>query len=658
MNETSGHSCHFFDLNMPFLKSYILALLVLGGLFVPSIMLGGSVDELWRNHDSAPNDSSRVKILLDIGYELEWMDPDSALVIYKMAADLGSSSNYKIGEGRALMYSGIVKSNIGDHEASLYFYDKAQEVFSSIDYQLGIAGTHLNKGVVYNYRGEYEKAMSEYITSIRMYEALNAQAQLLNCYGNVGGIFMELKQYKKGREYFLKEMQLAVALADSSMLADAYNNIALSHQMNGNIDPAIVNYKLALEIAEEHNSIYVQFLANNNLADVFAASGNVKEALPHSIMALKYAHEVGNPYNILSAYKNLGARYLELEQFTDADLYLDSAIYLGSSINSKDMLAETYLLSAESKAEQNDFGSAYRFQNLHKVYADSVFSEQRLHRLNELEVAYESEKKDHALAEQELDLERSRSRQKLTVIIMVILALAIVFMILYFHQKQKLKNKKFETLKKAQEINSIRAMMEGEEKERRRIARDLHDGLSALLASVKMKFSVIKKGNEFDQAMGSLDQASKEVRRIAHNMMPEVLLNYGLIAALKDFTDGIGSTDGTSFKIDLQYFNMEVRLEKFTELMIYRVIQELINNIVKHAHAQNVLVQLSRVDNILTITVEDDGKGFNVEEAMKKNGIGMANLRSRIDFLEGDLSIESSSKNGTSVHIELLVNGK
>ncbi len=376
LTEKEDHLCSHTMLSI---RSYFLILTIMV-LCIPSILVAQSLDEMWQDHGSETSDSNRVKALLDIGYALEMDNPDSALAVYRMAVELGNSSNYLIGTGRALMYSGIVKSNSGDHETSIQFYEDALDVFGSIGYELGVAATHVNIGVVYNYRGEYEKAMEEYIISIRKYEELEALPQLLNCYGNVGGLFMELKQYLKGRAYFLKEMELAVELADSSMLADAYNNIAFSHQMIGNIDSAIINYNLALKIAEEHNSLYVQFLGNNNLADILAASGDVEMALPYSLKALKYAHEVGNPYNVMSAYKNLGARYLELDQFNMADIYLDSAIWLGSRISSKDMLAETYMFLAESKAKQNDHASAYDFLLLQKVYADSVFSEQKLQR--------------------------------------------------------------------------------------------------------------------------------------------------------------------------------------------------------------------------------------------------------------------------------------
>jgi len=615
-----------------------------------------TLDPLWQSYRTETVDSNKVKILLDVGYALEMDDPDSALAVYQLAVDLGNSSNYLFGVGRGLMFSGIVKSSAGDYAASLQFYDQALAIFQSVGYEIGVASTLINKGVVYNYRGEYEQALEKYLAGIRIYEKLNERTRLVYCYGNIGGIFVEMSQVGKGKEYFQKQLTLSQQLKDSLFMADAHNNMGMALNRLMAYDSAEYHYKKALTLVDPEQSTYLQFLLNNNMADVLANIGHDKEAIPYSQLALKYSQTLGNPYNIGAAYRNLGVRYISVENYTKADLFLDSAVQVGKQINLKDLLADSYQNLAQSSSLQGDFEAAYNYQLLHTVYTDSVFSEKQVKTLNELNIVYETDKKDHELAVQELDLERSRSLQIKTMALLGVLALVIIFMILFFRQKQRLKDQKLEAIFKEQEIRSIRSMMDGEEKERRRIARDLHDGLSALLASVKMKFSALQSANEFEQALLSLDDASQEVRRIAHSMMPEVLLNYGLVVALKEFLDGISGSDRSSFRVDFQQMNMNGRMESSTELMIYRVIQELINNIIKHADAKNVLVQLVQTHDQLTITVEDDGKGFNVEDAIKKNGIGMANLRSRIDFLGGKMNFDSSAESGTSVYIELNLN--
>ena len=607
--------------------------------------------ELADAYRSEPTDSGKVKILLDIGYSLELESPDSALAIYDQAVEFGKRSGYLIGAGRAQMYSGIVKSTIGEHAAALEFYDQALQTFAKAGYELGIAGTHVNIGVVHNYRGEFELAMESYMKGIRVYEKLGAKPQLVSSYGNVGGIFIELGQHQKGCEYFQKEMQVAYELGDSSMIADSHINLGLGHQQFQRYDSSGFHFNKCLEISVRNGFTYLQFLSHNNLADLVSKTEGAVAALPHGTEAVRLSKIIGNPYNTANAFKGLGVKFIEIEEYSKADLYLDSAIEYGKSISSKDLLSEAHLFLAESKAKQKEFEAAFKNQQLHKLYADSVFSEQQIKQLNELEVAYETEKKDRTLAENELELAQKTRQTFLMVAGVIALIVVIIFILLYFNQKQRLKDQEMEALEKEQEVAAIRSMMDGEEKERRRIARDLHDGLSAMLAAVKMKFSSVKTLEELNPAVDSLDEASKEVRRIAHNMMPEVLVNYGLEAALKDFVESVNQSK--NLKADVQINNIGRLNDRTKELMIYRIVQELINNVIKHAQAKSIIVQLMRTDDILSITVEDDGVGFDVDVAMKKNGIGMTNLKTRVEYIGGELNIDSSEKNGTSVFIEV-----
>jgi signal transduction histidine kinase len=134
-------------------------------------------------------------------------------------------------------------------------------------------------------------------------------------------------------------------------------------------------------------------------------------------------------------------------------------------------------------------------------------------------------------------------------------------------------------------------------------------------------------------------------------MMPSMLMKFGLVEALGDFFNTINGT-GT-LTIDFQHYGMEEKLSKSTELVLYRVIQELINNIIKHSQAKEAIVQFTRNADTLVITVEDDGQGFDPKSGGKSSGLGMKNLENRINYLKGDLTIESESGMGTSVYIEI-----
>jgi len=158
----------------------------------------------------------------------------------------------------------------------------------------------------------------------------------------------------------------------------------------------------------------------------------------------------------------------------------------------------------------------------------------------------------------------------------------------------------------------------------------------------------------FERSMDMLDSSIKEMRRVAHNMMPEALVKFGLDTALKDFCNDINQSG--ALKINYQSIGLEgAVIDQMTAITIYRVVQELLNNTMKHAAAKTAIVQVSKMDGLLSVTVEDDGKGFDSTILNKPQGIGWHNIKNRIEFLKGKLDVNSAPGNGTSVHIELNV---
>jgi len=155
----------------------------------------------------------------------------------------------------------------------------------------------------------------------------------------------------------------------------------------------------------------------------------------------------------------------------------------------------------------------------------------------------------------------------------------------------------------------------------------------------------------FERSMDMLDSSIKEMRRVAHNMMPEALVKFGLDTALKDFCNDINQSG--ALKINYQSIGLEgVELDQIVSITIYRIIQELINNSIKHAAATSAIVQLTKNDDQLSVTVEDNGKGFDTAILTAAKGIGWSNVQNRVEFLKGKLDVNSSPGNGTSILIE------
>ena len=204
-------------------------------------------------------------------------------------------------------------------------------------------------------------------------------------------------------------------------------------------------------------------------------------------------------------------------------------------------------------------------------------------------------------------------------------------------------------------------MLKGQEEERSRLAKDLHDGLGGMLSGVKLSFVNMKENlimdaesvTSFEKSILQLDNTIAELRKVAHNLMPEALVKFGLKNAILDFCNSMQLSSKT--KIIFEQLGTERLLSNTADLYIYRIVQELINNAIKHADADQILVQLTKTNDKVLLTVEDDGKGFNTELIRSAKGIGLKNIQQRVDYLKGKIDIASQAAEGTSVNIELYV---
>jgi two-component system NarL family sensor kinase len=229
---------------------------------------------------------------------------------------------------------------------------------------------------------------------------------------------------------------------------------------------------------------------------------------------------------------------------------------------------------------------------------------------------------------------------------------------LFLKQRQKLLQNKIITIEQQKKLELTQAIIDGEEQERTRLAKELHDGIGGLMSMLKLQFTNFKKSHaaiqenaEYNTALDLLNTASQDIRKISHALMPSALERLGLIDAVEQFCTSMQASAG--FEIDFQHYNISERLPQRFELLVYRIVQELLNNIVKYADAKEVIIQLVKNENQFSIAIEDDGKGFDVSVIKNKDGIGLQSMQKRIELLGGKMDIDSAIGKGTSVNIEL-----
>jgi two-component system NarL family sensor kinase len=335
----------------------------------------------------------------------------------------------------------------------------------------------------------------------------------------------------------------------------------------------------------------------------------------------------------------------------------------------------TYEILKRLASRQGDYKKALAYAELNKTYADSATNVATQKETLSLESKYQNQKKENEIAG--LTIENTQhelsvvKRNRLLIGGGILSGAALLILGLLFktsrqrqllaEREQTIQREQIKFLERQQQIVSLQSMINGQEAERTRIAKDLHDGLGGLFSTVKMYFSslqhdtpTLKENDLFQKSYSIVDTASVEIRRIAHSMMPEVLMRLGLVNALKDLCDNISA--GKLIKVSLEVHGIQNRFNANTEIMLYRIIQELLNNIMKHANATEVIIQFIKEAERLSVVVEDNGQGFNTQQFDESKSTGLETVKSRVSYLNGKLSIDSEKGIGTTIMMDFLIN--
>jgi len=255
------------------------------------------------------------------------------------------------------------------------------------------------------------------------------------------------------------------------------------------------------------------------------------------------------------------------------------------------------------------------------------------------------------VSDQQLSLQKSKSKTRLMTTLIISLLLASILLWFVFQQRQKRIQQQLFGIQKEQGVQTLESLIEGEEKERLRIAKELHDGLNGDLSAIKFKLSsLLKMNNEvINEAVTMIDNSCQQVRAISHNLVPPSLKNFSLIEAVSNYCENMDSIHKP--EISFQTIGDPIDLNKKVEVNIFRIIQELVTNATKHAEARSIDVQISHQNNSLLITIEDNGKGYE-NKPDSQLGIGLDNIKSRVEYLDSNFNVVTS-KNGTSNTLEI-----
>jgi two-component system NarL family sensor kinase len=632
-----------------------------------------NIDSLMQYVQSMPNDTTKVNKLNELIGLLQFQNHDKAEELSWESIQLAQKLNYTLGLLIARRLRGVLYIDKAQLDSGKYFYDKALALINHSNQpafikQKGLL-TH-NYGVIYHQRQLYDSATMQYLEAIKIFKSIHEEGLTFFPCLNLATIYSFLNENNKALYYSKEAIKGAEILNDKSKLVIAINQEMSVHIALKNFDSVHTPLRRNIVLANSLQHFYAEGKAYHLLGKYFSEGKRMFDSsIENKKRALALMQKIRNQYEITSLTEDIGFDYLQKGDYNDAKYYLTQSISLAEQFG-LDQIKQYGLENMVTVEEKlGNIPAAYQYLKEYTTLKDSLEIRSNKNYLFELEAKYQNANKELQIAQLESEKkihELALKQNKIWnyILIAASITLFIIGTLTYrnYKHKQTLQQQRIIELETQQQLAATEAILKGEEQERTRLAKDLHDGLGGMLSGIKYSMSLMKQNlkmtpeNEqaFERNLDMLNSSINEMRRIAHNMMPEVLLKFGLDAALHDLCQQTNETGA----IELKYQSIGIKdkvFEQTTAIHIYRIVQELINNIVKHAHAQQAIVQITDDDNIIHITVEDNGKGMPENKQALSKGIGWNNIYSRVEYLKGKVDIQSAPGKGTSVQIELNV---
>lgn len=531
---------------------------------------------------------------------------------------------------------------------------------------------------VYTDMARNEEALQIFLKSVQILEQpenSDLKHKLFATYGNIGHTFLREKEYSKAEEYLNKAMKMQEYAENKAQLIQLYNKYFIIYSNTNQLDKAKVAMDSAMAISNVINNLELKQAVYVNFGRLYELRSEYQKAKDYYLIGLKITDTINNNSYRSRILNNLSSVSISLNQMADAEKFAKEALQFAKEVSSFEDLSYAYGNLKLAEIHKGNYKQALFYAEQQFAYADSLSNTASKETVRTLETKYQAEKKEKEIAD--LTIIKTTQELKLVKRNRLILAgsfaaVSLLLLLGFGYRSSKQKNliakkenryqlEQIKFLERQQQVVSLQSMVNGQETERTRIAKDLHDGLGGLFSTVKMHFSTLQHDQKelqtnplFSKSYELINTASEEVRRIAHNMMPEVLLKMGVVQATQELCNSISA--GKLLQVSMQAYGMEQRLNASTEIMLFRIIQELLNNTIKHAQATEAIVQFNREGNRLSVTVEDNGRGFNMKETDEKITAGLSSVQSRVQYLNGEFSIDSQKEIGTTVLMNFLIN--
>ncbi|QXP78023.1 MULTISPECIES: sensor histidine kinase [Winogradskyella] len=522
--------------------------------------------------------------------------------------------------------------------------------------------------------GDNTKASKNFGLSLKLYKELNDIRGQANAINNLGVSYRKIYNLDEAKKYYEHSLELSKSIKDTTLIAQTLVNIGNIYGWRYKSDKAITYYEESLKLSRAIKNEQKEALALINISNSYIQKKEFEKARSYTEDAIRIGNSIGN-YNILAHANNvLALGYYKQKDYDNIILAANESLFYAEKISSLAMIDGAYFFLFQAYKGKRDFDLTIKYQDLRSDQRTTIDDISTVQTLEKIKIDNHRTQDSLININNTLKLGIKHKNEKTNLVLawgVSLLILSVLTFIVYRNSKRKQHKAKEERqqqiaekekLLKGLEISSINAMIRGQEKERQRIASDLHDSVGATLAAARLQFEYLMKHQINDEDSKDLekkislllDNAYNETRAMAHLKNSGVMAKDGLLPAVEKLAKNASSKN--ELKFEVQSFGLDQRLENAIEILIFRIIQELVTNIIKHARATHAIIHLTNYENNLNIMVEDDGVGFDSKQLSKTTkGMGISSIDRRVEHLEGQLTIESEINNGTTIIIDIPV---
>ncbi len=612
-----------------------------------------AIRSLQQSIRTSKNDTQKVWLYNDLWKEYRDYDSAAAMQSLDKGIALSRKADFKKGESQLLLNKGSFLNLNGNNDDADAAIREALKIRKATGDLSGQGYCLRSLGNIRYDKNQYNEALKYYLSAAKKFDAAQDKKGLAGTYIWIGNVFNEgLQQFDKAVEYFSKSEALAHEINDSALLSYNYNNLGMAYYNEKDFPKSLAFYKKSEAIKNALGDVRGLASSYGNISNVYMEQKDYPTALRYNDSSLLLRKELNDKNGLASTYLNNGNIYLLMNRLEDAFNYYQQAVALGNEIGFRVPVLEGYRGISAYYEKKGNPAAALEYFKKYKTGNDSIYNSSISEQIASLEVKYQTAEKEKMIQQQRFDITR---RNYLLGGSFGLLVLGGLLGYSYYRRYRLRKEKELQTEVMKQQELATRAVLEAEEAERHRIARELHDGVGQMMSAAKINLSALESDLNFkspkhhvayDKVKALVDESCREVRTVSHQMMPNALLKSGLGNAIRDFVNKI---DNRVLKVDLYVEGLQERLDQQTETVLYRVVQECVNNVIKHSGANHLDISIVRDEEGISITIEDNGRGFDVSK--NSEGIGLKNIRHRINFLRGTVEIDSKVGEGTVVAI-------